>query len=333
MGVRSCSMDRHETLASELLRALRGKRSQTAFSRRLGYRCNVAYTWESGRRFPSASVFLEAAERVGIDLAAAYTRFFQVSRPFMKDGGLSAPPQVAALLQDFRGSLTVTEVAKRARRHRVSVSRWLGGQAQPRLPELLLLVDVMTGRLLDFVALFASPALLPSTARAARDAEAQRRLAVEHPTSHLVLRALELSAYRALPRHEPGLIARWVGISPAEESRCLDLLRKAGQVRRSHGKWRVARVLTVDTPRSQLALKQHWLETTLERLKRRDWQSHGAEEALFSYNLFAVSEADLERIRELHKRYFSEIRAIVSDSLPSERVVLVTVNLLPLDTT
>ena len=44
----------YETLAKELIRALRGKRSQVALSRRLRYGSNVVRTWEAGRRFPSA---------------------------------------------------------------------------------------------------------------------------------------------------------------------------------------------------------------------------------------------------------------------------------------
>lgn len=56
----------HYALSSELVRALRGKRSQTAFSRRLGYRSNVIYGWESGRRWPSSSAFFAAARKTGI---------------------------------------------------------------------------------------------------------------------------------------------------------------------------------------------------------------------------------------------------------------------------
>jgi DNA-binding transcriptional regulator YiaG len=58
-------------LASELIRALRGPRSQTAFSRRLGYRSNVVYTWEAGIRAPTASETLRAAARVGVEPDAA----------------------------------------------------------------------------------------------------------------------------------------------------------------------------------------------------------------------------------------------------------------------
>src|SRR5262245_31263657 len=66
---------RHEVLAAELIKSLRGKRSQTAFSRHLGYRCNVLYTWESGRRWPTAATFLKVASKARIDLGGGLKRF------------------------------------------------------------------------------------------------------------------------------------------------------------------------------------------------------------------------------------------------------------------
>src|SRR5688572_27455473 len=61
-----------EVIASELLRELRGRRSQRAFSRRLGYRTNIAYRWETARCFPTAAETLRIAARVGLDVKAAF---------------------------------------------------------------------------------------------------------------------------------------------------------------------------------------------------------------------------------------------------------------------
>lgn len=52
--------------------------------------------------------------------------------------------------------------------------------------------------------------------------------------------------------------------------------------------------------------------------------------AAFAYNLFAVSNADLERLRALHRSYFRELRAIVANSQPAEAVALVTMSLVEL---
>ena len=69
----------YQRIARDFLRALRGRRSQAAFSRRLGYRTNVAYTWESGRAFPTAATVLNAAVRSGVDVHAAV--FLEVNKP------------------------------------------------------------------------------------------------------------------------------------------------------------------------------------------------------------------------------------------------------------
>src|SRR5688572_33409066 len=66
-----------EQLASDMLRAQRGRRSQLAWSRRLGFKSNVAYAWESGRAFPTAASTLAVFARHGVDLRAVFVRFYQ----------------------------------------------------------------------------------------------------------------------------------------------------------------------------------------------------------------------------------------------------------------
>jgi DNA-binding transcriptional regulator YiaG len=83
-----------EAIAAEWVRELRGKRSQSAFSRRLGYRSNVVHRWEGRAAWP-------------VSLAAT--------------SGFS----------------------------RYSVARWLSGEAEPKLPELLQLIEASSRRALN----------------------------------------------------------------------------------------------------------------------------------------------------------------------------------------
>ena len=53
--------------------------------------------------------------------------------------------------------------------------------------------------------------------------------------------------------------------------------------------------------------------------------------AAMSYNVFTCSDADLQRIRELYRATFTEVRALIAASAPSERVVLVQQHVLPID--
>ena len=64
-----------EVVARQLIRAIRGHRSQEAFSRRLGYSSNPVADWEAGRRYPTAAETLRACRLAQIDVAAAFQRF------------------------------------------------------------------------------------------------------------------------------------------------------------------------------------------------------------------------------------------------------------------
>jgi len=311
-----------DALARELLSALRGRRSQIAWSRRLGYSSNVAYKWESGRRFPTAAETFRACGRANIDTRAAIVRFFNRSPPWLDELAPEQPEAVASLLRDLQGSTPITELAERVGASRSAVSRWLSGQTQPRLPDFLRLVDAASLRVADLLAALVDPSTLPTLRPLWRQLEARRQGADRHPWTQAILRALELVDYQALLAHEPGWIAARLGISDEEEARCLSFLRDTGQIRWT-GTHFQGRHLAVDTgrhPRIGRRLKAHWYEEGARR-------AVGGAPGQFSYNVFTCSRADLERIRQEHLRYFRSLRAIVAESSPDEVVAVAGVQL------
>jgi transcriptional regulator with XRE-family HTH domain len=312
----------YELASRELVRALRGRRSQTAARHRLKRRSNVLHTWETGTRYPRASDFLQLLQLSGRPPLALLNRFAPCR-------GSSPRALVTAWLNALVRDRSQAEVSRLLGINRNTVARWLAGETEPRLPQLLAFVEATTQRLLDFLGEVSDPLELPSVAEAYRDLQRQRGLAYSRPWAHAVLRGLELEQYRALPRHQPGFIAARIGITLEEEEACLEALLSAKQLRRRGGRYEVRRVLAVDTredPAGNLALKRHWFEVASEQLERRGVPGDG----LASYNLFAISEQDYERVREAHLDYYNRVRAIVSESREASRVVLTTIGLLPL---
>jgi len=316
----------YEQIAREFLRTLRGKRSQTAWSRRLGYRSNVVYAWESGRRWPTAAETFRAASRTGIDLEAALTQFYGERPRWLDDLPPASPEALAQLLGDLRGGTSITDLARRAELSRYSVSRWLSATTQPRLPDFLRAVEAASLRVVDLLAAFVDPRSLPSIAATWDRLEARRRGAHELPWTQAMLRALELREYRALPAHRPGWIASRIGISADEEARCLAFLKDTGQITWEGDHYR-PQSLAVDTRRHPEAgrhLKAHWTRVGEDRIRA------GAP-GQFSYNVFTVSREDFERIRALHLEYYYAVRAIVAESEPGECVAVANVQLFALD--
>jgi hypothetical protein len=307
----------YEQLSAELLRGLRGKRSQQALCRRLGAKSNVVHQWERGHSFPSASRALQVAARVGVDVPAAFREFYRTAPRWLDELSPASPAGVAAFLDDLRGSTSVVELSRYSGKSRFAVARFLSGDAEPRLPDFLRLIEAASLRVLDFIEQLVDPRVLPSVSQQWQQLTAARRLAYEEPWSQAVLRALELSSYAELERHSPGWIARRIGISEDEEAQCLKRLNDSGQILWQDSHWKIKSVMALDTRRDPDAarrLRAWWLRRGAARIEAGD---RG-----LMYNLLGVSSADLERLRELQKAYLTEVRAIVARSEPVEHVVL-----------
>ena len=314
-----------DQVTAEFLKSLRGKRSQTAFSRHLGYRSNVAYIWEAGRGFPTAAKGLQIARHVGVDVEGALRRFYVLPPDWVAEVDIATRRGVARFLEDLRGKTSIVDLARYSGKTRFAVSRWLKAEAEPRLNEFFQMVECSSLRLVDLLETLVDPRSLPSVRERWQSMSIARSLAYEAPWTQAVLRAMELSDYRALTEPPPGWIARRIGIAVEEESRCIGLLERAGQIERVGKRWEPVETLSLDVrkdPERAVRLRGWWAQVAAQRV------AEGRRGTL--YTLGGVSSVDLERLRELEKAYFNEVRAIIAQSQPVERVVLAMVELIDL---
>jgi len=315
-----CETGQMEREASAFLAALRGRRSQRQWARRLGYRGNPITDWERGARFPTAQETLRAAALAGVDVEVSFRRFMP-GLPITREG---AAFDLASWLSALRGRSSLVEIGARSGLSRFSVARFLSGRARPRLPDFFRLVDAMTGRLPEWVAAFVPIELVPSLTGRFRAADAARRIAFEVPWSEAVLRVLETQTYRKQRRHVRGSVAACLDMSEAEEAECLSRLTEAAIVECRAGRYSVRRGNTVDTQGGQqslLNLKRHWATVAAARLEAPH------EEDFFAYNVMSLSRADLDRAREILRGAFREIRSLVAASHPEEVAALVNLQL------
>lgn len=307
--------------ACEMVAGLRGARSRALLSRRLGYRTNTVSDWEAGRRQPTAHEFLRACELLRVDVDAAFQRFHAATAPQLRAAGAIA---LAGWLDSLRGRTSVQVVADRAGFSRFAVARWLKGQTKPRLSEFLRLVEALTDRASDLADTLVGIDKLPALVDQHRRRSAAKNLAFEHPYSEAMLRVLETAAYQALERHQPGVLAQALGITPELEARILAALEHVGIVQRSEGRYRLLQPLNVNTAAEPAVLnrhKAHWTRVALERLeapRAEDW---------LGYNVLSLSEADLERVREILRNAYREIRTLAAASEPIERAALLNLQL------
>lgn len=302
-----------ELAARQLIRAIRGSRSQIAFCRRLGYRSNVATDWEAGRRFPDAAETLRAASLAGIDVLAALERFHPAAAAEFAEGG------VAAWLRALRGSTPYAFLASATGASRHQVGRWLRGDAVPRLPQLLALVDACTGRMPELVASLVDVAEVPAVAAAAEARRRAGRLLFDAPWSPAVLTLLATT-----PSGTVQEMAERLGVDAAELAPAVDAVVEAGLVERGGDRLRLVSALTSTVRGSdedRHRVRVHWAEVARRRLERR------APDDQFGLDVLAVSRVDLERIRERYRAFYREVRAIVAASEPVETAGLLVVQI------
>lgn len=320
--------NRSEFMAKELIRAARGRRSQLEFSRRLGYRSNIARRWEGGECWPTASDFLRAYARLRPALQHTFTKFFQRAPDWLESEPF-APAAIAAFMQQLKGKTPIGVLAQRTGHHRYGIGRWLRGTAQPKLPELLSFIEAASRRALDFVALLVDPKDLPTFGLEWKKLQSARHAAYESPWSHAVLRALELEAYAKVPASKTvaWLAQRLSAPEPAIEAG-IQALSASGQIQSQRGKWLVDHVQTIDTGVDAIRsreLKVTWARVATERLA-------AGGPGNFGYSLFAISRKDLVRLRELHLEYVRAMQSLIAESRPSECVGLYCAQLLDLAT-
>ena len=311
--------------ARQLVRAIRGERSQRAVSRRLGYRANPVAGWEAGRRFPTAGELLSACERLGHDVPRAFRVFHPPSAAAL---GTGSAPRVDAWLRELRGGTPVVVLAARMGRSRFAIGRWLGGETQPRLPDFLHLVHVITDRVSDLVDALVPIEAVPELLGAHRLRSAAKRLAMEAPWTEAMLRLMETEGYRALPVHREGYLAALLGLDGDEESAALQRAQEAGVIELRDGRYRDLTPSTIDTqapPEDVARLRAHWSRVALERAagpRGGDW---------LGYNLMSISRDDLEQVRGILRQAFRQLRTLAASSEPVETAALVNLQLVTWD--
>jgi hypothetical protein len=230
------------------------------------------------------------------------------------------------MLRDQRRQVQLVQISRATGYSRFALRRWFNGEAEPRLHEYLEVLDTCSRRVVDFLAAFLDPALLPSAREAHVVQTLARQAAYERPWSHAVLRVLETDDYRALPAHEPGWIARRLGISVAEENESLELLSRSRQIEMIDQHYCPRMQTAVDLRAGHdaaRALAAWWVSVAADRAR--------ASQGMFAYNVCGVSRRDLDRIQALQVDYLKQVRAIVAESNPVEQVALVATQVFSLD--
>lgn len=280
----------------------------------MGYRSNPIPRWEAGRRFPTAIEAMRACEVVGIDVEGAVARFHPAAAQAWQSG-------LSSWLVALAGSTSHAQLAKRSGLSWQQVGRILRGDSRPRLPAFLAVLEAATGRSAQFIAQLVDVAEIPALAARLNRVHSIRRLAFDHPWSAGALAILETLPPRTPRDLQVQALSSCLRLPREQAAELLESIRDSGALDPAS----VDASLTVDvapTHDEQLSLRAHWAQVSAQRMAHVRDSGH-TEHDLFSFNLLSISREDLERIRELQRAHYRQVRGIVSKSEPELAVLWV----------
>jgi len=292
-----------QQVKKEVLRSVRGKKSQTYVNRKLGFSYNQVSRWESGLIEISWIDFVKICVICRCNLEQALTEVFN-----FREHPSDYKKLIEFLLDEMKRKDLESQVGFSPYRLR----KWFRGQVSPDLSDFLKIFDSISHLLTDFVEALGISEGVPSLHAALALKARQLSLHRELPFIGAFMHAMELSDYAKLSRHKAGVLARLVGIQADQEGLALQRLQEARVIEMKKGKF-VSLPLHLDLRGDFASFKstrQYWLKRSLERVQA---MTKSSKENLFGYLVFATSKTAQKEIVEKYLQFLADIRFIVEN--------------------
>lgn len=298
---------------------MRGGRSQNYVNRKLGYKFNQVYRWESGYTSIAWSDFLKFASvcRVDTKSALSETLLFKGSQQKSED-----------LITHLIGDAKVSSVSTLLSKSRFTVGRWLRAESEPMLEDILALIHFQGLALAEFIEKLVPLDSITEIEPQLLSRKRQKQLFCEEPRVAAVLVCFTLSSYLQLPRHEVGFVANKLNLDLDTEKILIQKLVEVGLIHNVDGKFKVAdaRINTRSNFEDWLGLRKFWTKQALEYLENLKAQPNDV--TTFGYHVFAISPKATKELQKALVDFYSNAKAIIgNDKDTAEEIFLLNLQL------
>ena len=312
-----------DAVARELVKALRGRSTQGALSRRLGFKTNVVYRWEAGLRAATADDLL-ALIRLRIDQSELKLWSFALGSNGTR---LDTPPfEWAVWLKTLRGDQSVRDIAESLGISQQAVRRIFRGDSTPSLSRLLNLIQCLSNRIINFIELLTDSSLLKSLKGMRTLVEAQMAITFKHIHAESIIACLETRGYAELPNHSNEWIAKRLALPVEVVEETVEALVAGRGIKSRKGKYRTQDHRMANTQiRSKSDAKRlarHWTNVSMALAEERTRSG---------YLVFSADQEAIDEIGRIMTEAMHQVIARVAKAKSVDRVSVLTVNMSQLD--
>lgn len=297
---------------AELIKAIRGQRTQGQVSQRLGSKFNIVYKWESGRTKISWPDFVRLCKVCKVDLKSALSKSVRFHHPLDR----------ADLLVKALGSPTdISESARVLKVSRFTYSDWLSGKRVPTLEQILKMLTSIRG-LVGFLEHLVPIEQIPSLSVESKFQKRSLQALEEEPFIFVAQLAMELDAYQKMKTHQEGYLAKKLGISLARERELIEKLLQLNRIAWRNHKYEVLDSGSVSTISQWDRHKKgvhYWARFGLDVLAQMDAPIEGQK---FNFLLFSVSSSTREKMQEAYRDFYFRLRALYAAEKGSKEEIM-----------
>ncbi len=292
-----------KSVAQDLLRGLRGRRSQQFLNRRLNFRSNQVHKWETGQNQISWEMFIHVCtvRSVAIDRLLLNAFLFH-----------SPPERIDLLLQHLLPKAELKTHASSLGVSPQTLRRWYKGESDLGLATILQIFSLLPGQAENFVIRLCEAATCLPPEQLQSWPGSPLEILFRHPIAGALTAALELDEYISQTSHPTGWLAQKLGSTEDEIESALHALQEVGAIRQA-GIHYASENLTIDTsganPSSRLRLRGYWFDRFVRAIGLRKLSLAGRSQ--LTYFVHALSEDGRHEIKGLLQAFYRDVDRVI----------------------
>ncbi|MGI4992867.1 hypothetical protein ACRXCV_09570 [Halobacteriovorax sp. GFR7] len=296
----------YDELSQQLIRSIRGEKSQDWVNQKLDASSNIVHRWEKGHSKVSWADFLKLCKIFKIDIDFIFLSYLR-----FQDGAQNPDK----LLDFLFSNKSLSDISNSCGISTSKLRRLKNGETGFCLNDFLQIIfglDEMESMALVFE-------LTSNRSIEILDQYNQMRLAItkhyfENPNIGHVLVCLDLPGYKKLSFHQDSFIAKASGLSIKEVNEIIDICEKNNLIEKVNGIYQAGTIKLSDrgSAKQMTDVRRFWLNKAISNLENKS--------GLDAYGsmVFNTSQSARQEIIALYLRFFEDFKKIVSEDEDKE---------------
>jgi transcriptional regulator with XRE-family HTH domain len=285
------------------MRGLRAHLTQGQLAHKLKCKPSQIYRWETGKANLDWKDFIRLCEVRGLPLFCALQKAFYYTK---KD--CSAPSLVSYLMM-IETRAPVSAILKKP--SRVTLSRWLNGEREPSLSQILNLAEFQGFTLNYFLKELLGESFQERSLN--EQTQIEKKLCLlyfKYPWIALLMRLLETHEYNELQKGHREFLLLHLGVSEEPLNLICQELEDLGVLVREGHKLRCVKKFFIPkgSPQEEIDMRKFWMKRALVELENL---TELPPNQVWGYKVYSINENDLIEVREAYLDFYFKIDRIL----------------------